>query len=380
MDMNTCGSLSATMPSGDVWASGATTEARMVSAGLVYSASSDFRCLPTNQTSCTAGANIGKLESDLGIVSQISAAVAGDKTTLAYVAPDSGGCSADISADGTTWTRTADSGGDVQRSISWTGLLPGTTYQYRLLCYYDQTQPWFAFPSDSSDINTSGTFITATPAAALITTTSLANGQTGVPYSAVLAAVGGTTPYSWQLVSGTLPAGLTLNAQTGQIGGTPTSGVTNTPLTFKVTDSTTPAAQTATVSLTLTIASSTLTITTTSLANGQTGVPYSAVLAAVGGTTPYTWTLTSDSDSLRFHVCDRGDARASVCFGAQSPGNPMPPRTSRRMPAGLTLNAQTGQISGIPTSGTNALLTFSVTDSTTPTAQTATVSFTLTIR
>jgi hypothetical protein len=164
MDMNTCSSLSATMPSGDVWASGATTAARMVSAGLAYSTSSNYHCLPTNQTSCTAGANIGKLESDLGIVSQISAAVAGDKAMLAYVAPDSRGCSADISADGATWTRTADSGGDVRRSISWTGLLPGTTYQYRLLCYYDQTQPWFAFPSDSSNINTSGTFITATAA------------------------------------------------------------------------------------------------------------------------------------------------------------------------------------------------------------------------
>jgi hypothetical protein len=178
-----------------------------------------------------------------------------------------------------------------------------------------------------------------------ITTASLANGQTGVPYSAVLAAAGGTTPYSWQLMSGVLPAGLTLNTQTGQISGTPTAGVTNTPLTFKVTDSTTPTAQTATASLTLTIASGTLTITTTSLANGQTGVPYSVVLAAAGGTTPNTWALTS-----------------------------------RRPPAWLTLNAQTGQISGTPTDAvTNMPLTFNVTDSTMPAAQTATVSLTLTI-
>ena len=177
-----------------------------------------------------------------------------------------------------------------------------------------------------------------------ITTASLPSGEISVPYSALLTAAGGTTPYKWALTSGTLPAGLTLNAQTGQISGTPAASVTNTPLAFKVTDSTTPTAQTATVSLTLTIASAAVTITTTSLPNGQTGVPYSAVLTAAGGTTPYTWALTSG-----------------------------------RMPVGVTLNAQTGQIGGTPAAGTSTLLTFTVTDSTTPTPQTAKVSLVLTI-
>ncbi len=186
--------------------------------------------------------------------------------------------------------------------------------------------------------------LTITSATLTVTSVSLPNGQPGVPYSAMLTAAGGTMPYSWQLASGLLPAGLTLNGETGQISGTPTAGVTSTPLTIKVSDSTTPTAQTAMAGLTLTIASGTLTITTTSLPNGQTGVPYSAVLTAVGGAAPYTWILTS-----------------------------------RRMPAGLTLNAQTGQISGTPTSGTNSVLTFSVTDSTMATAQTATVSLTLNI-
>ncbi|HTA45977.1 MAG TPA: FG-GAP-like repeat-containing protein [Bryobacteraceae bacterium] len=179
-----------------------------------------------------------------------------------------------------------------------------------------------------------------------ITTTSLPNGQTGVWYSSALAATGGSAPYNWQLVSGTLPAGLTLNPLSGQISGTPTTSITNTPLTFKVTDSTTPSAQTAAVSLALTIAPApitapppaTLTITTTSLPSGQTGIWYTAALAATGGTSPYTWALISG-----------------------------------RMPAGLTLNPQTGQITGAPLSGLNTVLTFQVTDSSTPSAQTATV-------
>src|SRR5207302_6466795 len=83
--------------------------------------------------------------------------------------------------------------------------------------------------------------ITITPAALTITTTSLPNGQVNTAYSTTLAATGGTTPYTWSLTSGTLPSGLTLNATSGAITGTPTIAVSGTPLTFKVTDSSNPA-------------------------------------------------------------------------------------------------------------------------------------------
>src|ERR1035438_6111916 len=86
--------------------------------------------------------------------------------------------------------------------------------------------------------------------------------------SQTLAATGGSGADSWQLTSGTLPAGLTLNGSTGQISGTPTATAT-APLTFKVTDSGTPS-QTATANLTLTIAAQ-LTITTTSYTSGPDG-------------------------------------------------------------------------------------------------------------
>lgn len=45
----------------------------------------------------------------------------------------------------------------------------------------------------------------------------------GVPYSSTLRAIGGTAPYTWTLIAGSLPAGLTLNPNTGLIAGTPLS-------------------------------------------------------------------------------------------------------------------------------------------------------------
>src|ERR1035438_427621 len=92
-----------------------------------------------------------------------------------------------------------------------------------------------------------------------ILTASLPNGQVNALYSQALHATGGFGAYTWQLTAGTLPAGLALNASTGLIGGSPTTPVIATPLTFKVMDSGSPA-QTATVNLNLTIAASTLTI------------------------------------------------------------------------------------------------------------------------
>jgi len=84
-----------------------------------------------------------------------------------------------------------------------------------------------------------------------ITTTSLPSGQFGVAYSTTLAASGGTTPYTWSIANGTLPAGLSLAASTGKISGTPTTAAAS-PLTFQVTDSSRQA-QSQTANLTLTI-------------------------------------------------------------------------------------------------------------------------------
>jgi hypothetical protein len=84
-----------------------------------------------------------------------------------------------------------------------------------------------------------------------VTTTSLPSGAHGVAYSATLTASGGKSPYSWAIVSGALPAGLTLTAATGVISGTPTTAGTSS-FTVRVTDSESPVA-TGTKALSITV-------------------------------------------------------------------------------------------------------------------------------
>jgi hypothetical protein len=69
------------------------------------------------------------------------------------------------------------------------------------------------------------------PAPLGITTASLPDGTVNEPYSATLQATGGTLPYTWAITGG-LPAGLSLNASTGEIFGDPTA---EGPQTFTVT-------------------------------------------------------------------------------------------------------------------------------------------------
>jgi len=92
-------------------------------------------------------------------------------------------------------------------------------------------------------------FVPAAGTPPVLATTSLPAATVNVAYSGTLAANGGTPPYTWFIASGTLPTGLTLNATSGAITGTPTvTGTTS--FTAGVTDS---GNQTVTQSLSLTV-------------------------------------------------------------------------------------------------------------------------------
>lgn len=176
--------------------------------------------------------------------------------------------------------------------------------------------------------------ITVAPAL-VITTSTLAGGTVGGTYSQPLTATGGTPPYKWSLVTGTLPPLVGLSPD-GSITGTTTTAGTFT-FTVLVTDSD---GVTQTKQLSIIVAGGVTITTAAVLPNGNINAPYSQTLAAAGGTPPYTWALSAGA-----------------------------------LPAGLTVTPA-GAITGTPTAAGTFQFTVTVADSVTLTAS---QQFTLTI-
>ncbi len=120
------------------------------------------------------------------------------------------------------------------------------TWQVWLECYDLQSGGYTcANPAQTTVAGASTTVnFVVQPAAPLQITTpaSLPNGTAGISYTSQLQASGGQTPYTWSLVSGGLPGGLTLNNNSGLISGMP-SNTGTFQLTVRVADA---AASTAT--------------------------------------------------------------------------------------------------------------------------------------
>ena len=120
----------------------------------------------------------------------------------------------------------------------------------------------------------------------VITPSALASATVGSAYSAPLNAVGGSAPYLWSVVSGSLPPGLSLSSS-GLISGTPTQAMTAS-FTVEARDAFDCAA---TRLYTLVVNCPSLGITPATLSSAYYGSAYSQQLAASGGTGPYTWSV-----------------------------------------------------------------------------------------
>jgi len=115
---------------------------------------------------------------------------------------------------------------------------------------------------------------------------SLPPGEVGAYYNNSLQASSCSSTFTWSLLSGSPPPGLTGNPSTGEITGTPTvAGTFN--FTVQVTDGN---GLTTNGQISIGI-SNALQITTETLANGANGAAYSQPLHAAGGQPPYTWSL-----------------------------------------------------------------------------------------
>ena len=142
-----------------------------------------------------------------------------------------------------------------------------------------------------------------------ITSTTLPNGQVGKAYSATLAATGGKLPYTWSLTTGTLPAGLTLNASTGMITGAPTVTANGTTLAFKVTDS---SAQTKSASLVLNVSPATLTISILNQPGGMVVTQTAKLLVTTNDLAGVRWTVSPTGGSFSPAQSLTGADRKSV--------------------------------------------------------------------
>jgi hypothetical protein len=231
-----------------------------------------------------------------------------------------------------------------QLPVSWavtgvTPLPPGFSLSSQgVLSGFPTTNGVYAFTVTVTDFiqnSASAHFTLVVGTTFTITTTSpLPDAAIGVNYSQVLQAAGGIAPFTWT-ASG-VPPGLTLDASSGTLHGTPTSAGSQT-MAVTVTDSTLAAAH---ASLALTV--DPLSISTASLPSGVVGSFYSAALMVSGGQTSLVW---------------------SVSAGA--------------LPAGLALNSSSGAINGTPTAAGSFPFTVSVTYA--PAAVTVTKQFTILI-
>ncbi len=144
---------------------------------------------------------------------------------------------------------------------------------------------------DSNSVTASQPFnLTVVSGLAITTAPQLPQGAVNSQYSQTIAVTGGTAPYTWNLAQGALPPGLSFSVA-GVIAGKPSSTGTFT-FAIQVADQ---VGATSTKQFTLTIVAG-LTITSLVLPQGTLGQAYGPfTLAQVGGTPPYTWSVTAGS-------------------------------------------------------------------------------------
>ena len=117
---------------------------------------------------------------------------------------------------------------------------------------------------------------------------SLPGATVGQAYSQGISASGGSAPYTYSVISGSLPAGLSLSSG-GSISGTPSvAGTSN--FTIRATDS---SGCTGSRAYSLTVSCGAISISPASLPNGVPGQAYSQTLSASGGAAPYTYSVIS---------------------------------------------------------------------------------------
>ena len=165
-----------------------------------------------------------------------------------------------------------------------------------------------------------------------------------IPFARQILVEGGSPPYTWDVTRGALPNGLTLNSALGSLTGVPITptptGQSGTSFDITITDSATPTPNTVTWTLVIRVAESPERIAEPNMPPGH--------LFVGGVPTPYV--RVDDAYITRIPAVSKDGNRLTYDI------------VEGNLPTGLSLNPNTGVISGIPTVVGQQRVVFEVTD------------------
>ncbi|SCB58252.1 Putative Ig domain-containing protein [Rhizobium aethiopicum] len=247
--------------------------------------------------------------------------------------PVAGGVTATVAANSSNNPITLNITGGAASSVAIaTGAANGTAIASGTSITYTPTSGYSG--SDSFTYTATNGSGTSAPATVTITVSpptlafsppsgALPNGAVGIAYSQTVTASGGASPYSYG-VTGSLPAGLTLNPSTGAITGTPTTPG-NYGFSITATDANS-AATSAAYTITIPVPTSfVFSPADGALPEAMAGEAYSQQISATGGVGTKIYSLASGS-----------------------------------LPSGLVLNISTGQLTGPLAIGTEGDYSFTI--------------------
>ncbi len=252
--------------------------------------------------------------------------------------PVAGSVSATVSHGSTSNTITLSLSGGAASSVAvgtqashGTATASGTSITYTPTASYSGPDSFTYTATNAAGTSSPATVtITVSPPTITLGPATLTSGTVGTTYNQTVSATGGTSSYTYA-VTGALPTGLSLSTTTGVISGTPTQAGSFA-FTITATDSSTGTGPfTGSKSYTLIISPPTISVNPASLSAGTVGTAYSQTITASGGTSSYSFSVTSGT-----------------------------------LPAGLTLSSS-GTLSGTPTAGGTFNFTVTARDNSTGT-------------